>query len=52
MESETCSNAQSGSLGHNQRGTKETLIGVDNAFNVLFGDALDMHDKARVATTS
>ena len=41
-------NTQTGSLTDNQRGTKDTLIGLDNlATNTLFGDAFDMHDKAR-----
>jgi len=40
-------NTQTGSLTDHQRGTDDTLIGVDNALNTLYGDAFEMHDHAR-----
>jgi hypothetical protein len=41
------SNTQTGSLTDHQHGTNDTLIGVDNATNTLYGDAFDMDDHAR-----
>jgi|SRR5712664_1473128 len=40
-------NTQTGSLTDHQHGTNDTLIGVDNAINTLYGDAFDMFDHAR-----
>ena len=40
-------NTQTGSLTDHQRGTDDTLIGVDNAINTLYGDAFAMDDHAR-----
>src|SRR5229473_1282091 len=40
-------NTQTGSLTDHQRGTNDTLIGVDNALNTLYGDAFAMDDHAR-----
>ena len=39
-------NTQTGSLTDHQHGTNDTLIGVDNADNTLFGDAFAMYDKS------
>ena len=44
-------NTQTGSLTDHQRGTDDTLIGVDNALNTLYGDAFAMDDHARAAMT-
>ena len=40
-------NTQTGSLTDHQQGTDDTLSGVDDASNVLYGDAFDMDDHAR-----
>jgi hypothetical protein len=40
-------NTQTGSLTDHQQGTDDALLGVDDASNVLYGDAFDMDDHAR-----
>ena len=40
-------NAQTGFLTDHEHGTDDTLIGIDNAINTLFGDAFAMDDHAR-----
>src|ERR1700704_1207064 len=40
-------NTQTGSLTDHQHGTNDTLIGLANALNTLYGDALAMDDHAR-----
>src|SRR5260370_38496376 len=40
-------NTQTGSLTDHQHGTNDTLIGLDNALNTLYGDAFAMDDHAR-----
>jgi serralysin len=40
-------NTQTGSLTDHQHGTDDTLIGLANALNTLYGDALAMDDHAR-----
>ena len=40
-------NTQTGSLTDHEHGTNDTLIGVDNTFNTLYGDAFAMYDHSR-----
>ncbi len=40
-------NTQTGSLTDHEHGTNDTLIGLDNAINTLYGDAFGMFDHAR-----
>src|SRR5260370_17211146 len=39
-------NTQTGTLTDHQQGTDDTLSGIDDASNVLFGDAFAMDDHA------
>ena len=40
-------NTQTGSLTDHEHGTNDALIGLDNAINTLYGDALAIYDHSR-----